>query len=96
MAWWLLHDLTEEFMEIERKVNDSHYWRSEYIDLASWRLKPRQIELLEHGPKSLSQSWILQAMFQDWKRIKGIPPDPEPPNCQSSFKEWNSKIENDK
>tara|TARA_B100000902_G_scaffold359611_1_gene375592 strand:+ start:421 stop:714 length:294 start_codon:yes stop_codon:yes gene_type:complete len=91
MAWWLVHDLSEEFMEKEKKINDAHNWRSEYIDLASWRLKSLQIELLEHGPKSLSQSWIMQAMYQDWKRIKGYK-DPEPPDCSSSLKEWEESI----
>ena len=26
--------------------------------------------------------------------MKGIKPTPPPPNCQSSFKEWNNKVEN--
>ena len=56
-----------------------------------------QIELLENGPKSLSQSWILGAMHGNWKKMKGIK-DPEPPDCQSSMKEWEErvkKIQND-
>jgi|TARA_B100000131_G_scaffold121313_1_gene118383 hypothetical protein len=91
-AYWLAHQLTVEFMENEKEVNDTHNWRSEYIDLAGHRLKPRQIELLEKGPDSLSASWVLMAMFSDWKHIKGYK-DPEPPDCQSSFKEWNSNYE---
>ena len=67
-------------------------WRAEYIDLCSHRLSEFQIKLLEHGPQSLSQSWLLQAMHQDWKRIQGIPPDPEPPDCSSSLKEWEQSI----
>tara|TARA_B100001029_G_C14772329_1_gene291910 strand:- start:282 stop:566 length:285 start_codon:yes stop_codon:yes gene_type:complete len=91
-AYWLAHQLTVEFMETEKKVNDIHYWRSEYIDIAGHRLKPRQIELLEKGPDSLSASWLLMGMYADWKRIKGYK-EPEPPDCQSSFKEWNSKYD---
>ena len=56
-----------------------------------------QIELLENGPKSLSQSWILGAMHGNWKKMKGIK-DPEPPDCSSSMKEWEErvkKIQND-
>ena len=49
------------------------------------------LELLENGPKSLSQSWMMGALYQKWKKIKGIK-DPEPPDCQSSFKEWEEKI----
>ena len=33
-AYWLAHQLTVEFMENEKEVNDTHNWRSEYIDLA--------------------------------------------------------------
>ena len=51
----------------------------------------KQLKLLENGPKSLSQSWLLQALYQRWMKIKGYS-FPEPPNCQSSFKEFNGKI----
>ena len=74
------------------KSYDDSNWRSEYIDLCSWRLKARQIELLDIGPDSLSASWLLGAMYQDWKKIKGIPPEPEPPDCSSSFKDWEKSI----
>ena len=30
------------------------------------------LELLENGPKSLSQSYILSYLYQKWKKIKGI------------------------
>ena len=73
------------------KPYDDSNWRSEYLDLAGHRLKTLQCEVLEKGPKSLSQSWMLGAMHGDWKRIKGYK-DPEPPNCQSSFKEWEDSI----
>ena len=60
-------------------------WREEYLGMkVHGKL---QTELLKNGPKSLSQSWILQAMYNDWKTKKGIK-DPEPPNCQSSLKEF--------
>ena len=71
------------------KPYDDSNWRSEYLDLKV--LSVSQCELLEKGPKSLSQSWILGAMYNDWKRIKGYT-DPEPPNCQSSLKEWEESI----
>ena len=51
-------------------------------------------ELLENGPKSLSQSWYLQAMYNDWKSKKGYK-DPNTENkgqCQSSLKEFESRI----
>ena len=63
-------------------------WREEYKAYTS---NKKELELLENGPKSLSQSWILGALYQKWKKIKGIPPDPEPPNCQSSMSEFFKK-----
>jgi|TARA_B100001113_G_C20769816_1_gene474779 hypothetical protein len=63
-------------------------WREEYKQFTS---NKKELELLENGPKSLAQSWHLQAMYNQWKKIKGIK-DPEPPDCSSSFKEWNKKI----
>ncbi len=63
-------------------------WKDEYKAMKP--LSKFQIKLLDDGPHSLSQSWYLQAMHSDWKRRKGII-DPEPPNCQSSFKEFDSR-----
>ena len=63
-------------------------WREE---LKAYTNSKYQLELLENGPRSLSQSWVLQALHQKWKKIKGIK-EPEPPDCSSSFKEWNSKV----
>jgi len=64
-------------------------WREDYKSMKV--LSKRQLELLENGPKSLSQSWLLQAMHQDWKRITGQK-DPEPPDCSSSLEEWEQSI----
>ena len=66
---------------------DSSNWREEYKQFTS---NKKELELLENGPKSLAQSWHLQAMHNRWKTIKGIK-DPEPPDCQSSFKDWSEK-----
>ena len=70
------------------KPYDDSNWREEYKGYTS---NKKHLELLENGPKSLSQSWILGALYQKWKRIKGIPPDPEPPDCQSSMSEFFKK-----
>ena len=64
-------------------------WREELIPYTN---NKKELELLENGPKSLAQSWHMNALYQKWKRIKGIPPDPEPPNCQSSLQEWEDSI----
>ena len=62
-------------------------WREDYKKYTN---DPRDLKVLEEGAKSLAQSWHLQAMHNKWKTIKGIK-DPEPPDCQSSFKEWSEK-----
>ena len=64
-------------------------WRDEYKGFTRNKM---ELELLENGPKSLSQSWHLQALYSNWKKIKGIK-DPEPLDLQSSFKELNKKID---
>ena len=68
---------------------DDSNWREEYKSFTSDK---RELELLENGPDSLASSWRLMAMRQKWKKIKGYK-DPEPPDCQSSFKEWNKSID---
>ena len=65
-------------------------WRQEYKTMRV--LSSREIELLDNGAKSLAQSWMLNALHQDYKRKKGIK-EPEPPDCSSSYKEFNAKVE---
>ena len=64
-------------------------WKTEYQSMKL--LNKKQIQLLEDGAKSLSQSWILGAMWSDYKRLKGIK-SPPPPDCSSSFSEWNNRV----
>ncbi len=67
---------------------DDTNWREEYLSMKA--VSKQQRELLENGPKSLSQSWILGAMRQKWMRIKGYG-YPEPPDVSSSMKEFFEK-----
>jgi len=60
-------------------------WREDYKKYTN---DPRDLKRLEEGATSLASSWHLQAMYNKWKTIKGIK-DPEPSDCQSSFKEWS-------
>ena len=73
------------------KLYDDSNWREEYKAYTSSKT---QLELLENGPKQLSQAWILGAMYQDWKRMRGIK---EPPyresGYQTSMKEFFQKYE---
>ena len=66
---------------------DDSNWREEYKAYTS---NEKYLELLENGPKSLSQSWILGALHNKWMKMKGYK-YPDPPDCQSSFKEFNAK-----
>ena len=69
------------------KTFDDSNWREEYK--AHTRNK-MELDLLEHWPKSLSQSWHLQALYSNWKKVKGIT-DPEPLDLQTNFKDWSEK-----
>ena len=67
---------------------DDTNWREEYKAYTSSKY---ELDLLENGPKSLSQSWVMGALHNKWMKIKGYK-YPEPPDCQSSLKEWEEKI----
>ena len=69
------------------KLYDDSNWREESIPYYTGR----KVELLMDGPKSLSQSWLMQAMYGKWKKRNGYK-DPEPPDCSSSMKEWEESI----
>jgi len=73
-----------------KKNYDDSNWRKEYLTMKV--LSEHATDLLKNGAKSLSGSWYLAAMYNDWRKKKGYI-DPEPPNCQSSFKDWNKSIE---
>ena len=74
---------------MDKSYDDSN-WREEY---KSYTTNKRYLELLENGPKSLSQAWLLGALHNEWKRMKGYK-DPDTENkgqCQSSLKEFYSR-----
>ena len=75
--------------KIMTKPYDDSNWREEYKGYTSSKY---ELDLLENGPKSLSQSWMMGALHQKWKKIKGYK-DPEPPNCQSSLSDFYKKQE---
>ena len=72
---------------MKEKLYDDSNWREEY---KSYTSNKRYLELLENGPKSLSQAWLLGALHNEWKKIKGIK-DPEPLDLQTNFKDWSEK-----
>ena len=67
---------------------DDSNWREESLPYHTGK----QAELLRDGPKSLAQSWLMGAMYNKWKKRNGYK-DPEPPDCQSSYLEFNKKYQ---
>ena len=73
------------------KPYDDSNWREEY---KSYTSNEKHLELLENGPKSLSQSWILQALYNEWKKIKGynkLDPKENEGQLQSSIGDFFKK-----
>ena len=56
VGWWV-----EEVFMTNKPYDDSN-WREEY---KSYTSNQRHLDLLENGPKSLSQSWILGALYNE-------------------------------
>ena len=72
---------------MEKPYDDSN-WREEY---KSYTTNKRYLELLEDGPHSLSQAWILGALYSDWKKKKGYnkyDPKENEGQLQSSLQEF--------
>ena len=73
------------------KPYDDSNWREEY---KSYTSNEKHLELLENGPKSLSQSWIMQALYNEWKKIKGynkLDPKENEGQLQSSMGDFFKK-----
>ncbi len=47
-------------------------WQNEYKQMKT--LTPSQLKLLEEGPVSLSQSWLINQMWTEWNEIKKSKP----------------------
>ena len=60
------------------------------------------LNYLRTDPKSLSQAWLLGALHNEWKKMKGYQdeyPDENEGQLQSSLSEWEESIkkyQNDK
>ncbi len=66
-------------------MNDEN-WKEQY---KSWKvLKPFQLKLLDEGAVSLSQSWLLNSMWCEWKDIKRLK-ETELPAIQSKLDALN-------
>ena len=74
------------------KPYDDSNWREEYKGYTSSRY---ELDLLENGPKRLSQSWLMGAMYNQWKRRNGyhkLDPKENEGQHQSSMKEWEASV----
>ena len=70
------------------KNYDDSNWREEYKGYTN---NKRYLELLENGPKSLSQAWLLGALHNEWKKMKGydkLDPKENVGQNQSSMKDF--------
>ena len=65
-------------------------WKQELLD--SEKFNKRQDSLLKNSAKSLTESWLIGALYIRWKKLKGIREQPSP-NGSSSYQEWNKKVE---
>ena len=73
------------------KNYDDSNWREDYKQYTS---NKRHLELLENGPKQLSQAWVLGALYNEWKKIRGydkLDPKENIGQNQSSLKEFYSR-----
>ena len=76
------------------KLYDDSNWREEYKAYTSSKT---QLELLENGPKQLSQAWILGALYNKWKKMKGydkLDPKENEGQLQSSLGDFFKKQNN--
>ena len=62
-------------------------WREEMI---RFTVDDNHCRILKEGPKSHHEARLLMALRYRYKQIMGIKDTP-PPDCQSSFREWNDK-----
>ena len=68
-------------------------WREDFLNTKE-RLNKRTIELLTNGATNFSQALILKELKNRWLKMKGLyKEEPDPPNCQSSYKDFNKRID---
>ena len=69
-------------------------WRKEYLEMKAG-LSKFQIQLLKEGPHQLAQAWLLGAMHNDYKKMKGIKdeyPEENTGQLRSSLQNWEKSI----
>jgi len=66
---------------------DDSNWREEQ---KAYTTSKYELDLLENGPKSLAQSWMMNALRQKWMKRNNYG-YPDPPDVSSSMKEFFEK-----
>ena len=67
---------------------DDSNWKEEY---KSFTRNKMELDLLENVPNNLSQSWHLQALYSNWKKMKGynkLDPKENTGQMQSSMQDF--------
>jgi hypothetical protein len=78
--------ILKEVLKMVKNYDDSN-WREEY---KGYTFSKYELDLLENGPHSLAQSWMMGALHNKWKKMKGYK-EPEPPDVSSSMSEFFEK-----
>tara|TARA_B100001769_G_scaffold118679_1_gene92552 strand:- start:37 stop:264 length:228 start_codon:yes stop_codon:yes gene_type:complete len=73
---------------MKEKITD---WRKDYAE--NFCNDKHHLELLENGPHSLSEAWLLGALHNKWKKIRGIKEPPVGKGYQTSLKEWFRRVD---
>ena len=73
------------------KISETGEWRKDALNTKA-RLSQLEKRLLTEGATSFGSALMLGVMHKRWEKMRGIyKAPPEPPNLQSSFKEWNQR-----
>ena len=69
------HTFSDHLLDSIKDLNKTNEYSDVTIvceDYKQFTSDKRDLERLDEGAKSLAQSWHLQAMYNKWKKIRGI------------------------
>ena len=90
--WWIDVKIYNTMKDVDRQTDEllqswkeperePHIVETGVFGDEGWSIE-YQIQLLKEGPHQLAQAWLLQAMHNDYKKMKGIK---EPPSRESGY-----------
>ncbi len=83
----LKYNITSDSSNLTEQYD--HSWREDYKKYTSSKY---ELDLLENGPHSLMSAILLGALRTKWEKIRGLYKPHNPPDCQSSFNEFNARV----